>query len=120
MNESENSRRDRWGKVLDGGKRRTNLYKKTSFVSFGDGDDRKVDRMYRNTLKKEDGGIVRVPSMNAKGDNCDKVGDSEVANSAANEARKSVESCKVSQTWVRLKTNGIRGVEVPRDGKKAD
>jgi hypothetical protein len=76
--------------------------------------------MYRNTLKKEDGAIVRVLSMKAKGDDCDKVGESEVAKSAANEARKSVESCKMSQTRVRLKTNGIRGVEVPRDGKKAD
>ena len=79
-----------------------------------------ADRMYRNTLKKEDRTIVRVLSMKAKGDDCDKVGELEVANSAANEAHKSIESCKMFQTRVRLKTNGIRGVEVPRDGKNAD
>ena len=79
---------------------------------------RKVDRMYRNTLKKEDGAIVRTLSMKAKGDDCDKVGESEVANSAANEARKSVESCKMFQTRVRLKTNGIAGGRGAKGWKK--
>jgi len=58
--------------------------------------------MYRNTFKKEDGAIVHVLSMKAKGDDCDKVGESEVANSGANEARKSVKISKMSQTRVRF------------------
>jgi hypothetical protein len=98
---------------------------KENWVSFSEAHAwESRQRVPKYTTKGRDGVIAPALSTKAKrqwvrGD-CIKVGESEVADSAGNKARKSVESCWISHTWVRSKIKGIREVEVLMDGKQAN
>jgi hypothetical protein len=63
--------------------------------------------------------LIKAKRRQVRGD-CDKVGESEVANSAGNEGHKSMENCGMSLIRDRSKTKGIWGIEVLRDGEKVD